>query len=50
MGEQKMTTHYSGSETRKTTYDMTFDFGRERRKIQAKENSKRRYGEVRQNR
>lgn len=45
-----MTTNYSENETRKTTYDMTFEFGRERRKIQAKENNKRRYSEVRQNR
>lgn len=51
MREWKKTINYSGSETKKTAYDMTFEFGIERRKKNSgnRENNMRKYREVRQN-
>lgn len=46
---EKDSVNYSGSETRKNAYDMTFDFGLEGRKKNSGKREQHVYGDLRQN-
>lgn len=45
---EKDSVNYSGSETRKNAYDMTFDFGLEGRKKNSGKREQHVYGDLRQ--